>query len=101
MPVASDPRPAVVQDHGGRPFRLDVVPGPLGPTGLTAIDARWRAENDLSVGQIVLLDNPLLREPLSLGQMKPRPIGHWGTTPGLNFLSARFRRALRLQLIRG
>lgn len=99
MPVASDPKPAVIQDHGGKPFLPGFVPGPLGPTGLAAIDAYQRVENDLSVGQIYLLDNPLLREPLSLGPVKPHLLGHRGSTPGLNSIYAHLRRALRLQII--
>ena len=59
------------------------------------IDAYWRAANYLSVGQIYLLDNPLLREPLALGHVKPRLLGHWGTTPGLNFVYAHLNRAIR------
>ena len=55
---------------------------------LFAIDAYWRAANYLSVGQIYLLDNPLLRRPLSAEDVKPRLLGHWGTTPGLNFIYA-------------
>jgi xylulose-5-phosphate/fructose-6-phosphate phosphoketolase len=97
MPVATDPKPAVVQDLGGKPKSLDFVPGPLGPTGLDAIDAYWRAANYLSVGQIYLLDNPLLREPLSLPNVKPRLLGHWGTTPGLNFIYAHLNRAIVLR----
>jgi xylulose-5-phosphate/fructose-6-phosphate phosphoketolase len=50
------------------------------------MDAYWRAANYLSVGQIYLLDNPLLRERLSLEHVKPRLLGHWGTTPGLNLI---------------
>lgn len=50
------------------------------------MNAYWRAVNYLSVGQIYLLDNPLLREPLTLEHVKPRLLGHWGTTPGLNFV---------------
>jgi xylulose-5-phosphate/fructose-6-phosphate phosphoketolase len=76
MPVASDPKPAVIQDHGGKPFFPGFVPVPLGPTGLAAIDAYQRAANYLSVGQIYLLDNPLLREPLSLRQVKPHLLSH-------------------------
>jgi phosphoketolase len=53
---------------------------------LEPLDAFWRAANYLSVGQIYLLDNPLLREPLRLEHVKPRLLGHWGTTPGLNLL---------------
>ena len=49
---------------------------------LRAIDAWWRAANYLSVGQIYLLDNPLLREPIKAAHIKPRLLGHWGTTPG-------------------
>ena len=57
---------------------------PLSDTELERIDAYWRAANYLSVGQIYLLDNPLLREPLRADHVKPRLLGHWGTTPGLN-----------------
>ncbi len=53
---------------------------------LEAIDAYWRAANYLSVGQIYLRDNPLLREPLRREHVKSRLLGHWGTTPGLNFI---------------
>ncbi len=62
---------------------------------LVAIDAYWRAANYLSVGQIYLLDNPLLREPLTLEHVKPRLLGHWGTTPGLNFVYAHLNRIIR------
>jgi xylulose-5-phosphate/fructose-6-phosphate phosphoketolase len=59
------------------------------------IDAYWRAANYLSVGQIYLLANPLLREPLTIEHVKPRLLGHWGTTPGLNFLYAHMNRAIK------
>jgi xylulose-5-phosphate/fructose-6-phosphate phosphoketolase len=62
---------------------------------LERLDAYWRAANYLSVGQIYLLDNPLLREPLRPEHVKPRLLGHWGTTPGLNFLYAHMNRAIR------
>ena len=62
---------------------------------LTQIDAWWRAANYLSVGQIYLLDNPLLREPLTRDHVKPRLLGHWGTTPGLNFIYAHLNRIIR------
>jgi xylulose-5-phosphate/fructose-6-phosphate phosphoketolase len=68
---------------------------PLGETELAQMDAYWRAANYLSVGQIYLLDNPLLRQPLSLEHIKPRLLGHWGTTPGLNFLYAHLNRVIR------
>jgi xylulose-5-phosphate/fructose-6-phosphate phosphoketolase len=61
---------------------------------LGLIDAYWRAANYLSVGQIYLLDNPLLREPLTLEHVKPRLLGHWGTTPGLNFIYAHLNRLI-------
>ena len=62
---------------------------------LELLDAYWRAANYLSVGQIYLLDNPLLREPLEPEHVKPRLLGHWGTTPGLNFIYAHMNRAIR------
>ena len=58
------------------------------------IDAYWRAANYLSVGQIYLYDNPLLKEPLSKEHIKPRLLGHWGTTPGLNFIYAHLNRVI-------
>ncbi|MGA8329270.1 MAG: phosphoketolase family protein [Mycobacterium sp.] len=60
-----------------------------------SIDAYWRAANYLSVGQIYLLDNPLLREPLTAEHVKPRLLGHWGTTPGLNLIYAHLNRVIR------
>ena len=62
---------------------------------LRLLDAYWRAANYLSVGQIYLLDNPLLREPLQAEHVKPRLLGHWGTTPGLNLVYAHLNRAIR------
>jgi xylulose-5-phosphate/fructose-6-phosphate phosphoketolase len=62
---------------------------------LAGIDAYWRAANYLAVGQIYLLDNPLLREPLQAEQVKPRLLGHWGTTPGLNLLYVHLNRIIR------
>ncbi|MEE6274256.1 phosphoketolase family protein [Georgenia wangjunii] len=67
----------------------------LSPETLRTIDAWWRAANYLSVGQIYLLDNPLLRTELAREHVKPRLLGHWGTTPGLNFLYAHMNRAIR------
>ncbi len=69
--------------------------GPLSPAELDLLDAYWRAANYLSVGQIYLLDNPLLREELAPEHVKPRLLGHWGTTPGLNFVYAHLNRAIR------
>jgi xylulose-5-phosphate/fructose-6-phosphate phosphoketolase len=69
--------------------------GPLGQEELHAVDAYWRAANYLSVGQIYLLDNPLLREPLRPEHVKPRLVGHFGTTPGLNLIYVHLNRAIR------
>jgi xylulose-5-phosphate/fructose-6-phosphate phosphoketolase len=68
--------------------------GPLTDDEVAALDAWWRAANYLSVGQIYLVGNPLLREPLRPEHVKPRLLGHWGTTPGLNFLHAHLNRAI-------
>jgi len=67
----------------------------LDATMLARMDAWWRAANYLSVGQIYLLDNPLLREPLRREHVKPRLLGHWGTTPGLNFIYVHLNRVIR------
>jgi len=69
--------------------------GPLDRESLRLLHAYWRAANYLSVGQIYLLDNPLLRQPLRLEHVKPRLLGHWGTTPGLNFIYAHLNRVIR------
>src|SRR5947209_1121342 len=68
---------------------------PLSESELELIDAYWRAANYLSVGQIYLLDNPLLREPLRAEHVKPRLLGHWGTTPGLNLIYVHLNRLIR------
>src|SRR3989449_3559969 len=69
--------------------------GPMTSEELRRIDAWWRAANYLAVGQIYLLDNPLLREPLRPEHVKPRLLGHWGTTPGLNLIYAHMNRVIR------
>ena len=68
---------------------------PLPAAEIDLLDAWWRAANYLSVGQIYLLDNPLLREPLTVRHLKPRLLGHWGTTPGLNFIYTHLNRVIR------
>ena len=73
----------------------EVPSGPLPAEELRKIDAYWRAANYLSVGQIYLFDNPLLSEPLRLEHIKPRLLGHWGTTPGLNFVYAHCNRIIK------
>src|SRR6201988_3845038 len=70
---------------------------PLTAEELRRIDAYWRAANYLSVGQIYLLDNPLLQEPLKLEHIKPRLLGHWGTTPGLNFIYVHLNRLIQAE----
>lgn len=62
---------------------------------LKLMDAYWRAANYLSVGQIYLLDNPLLKKPLTIEDVKPRLLGHWGTTPGLNFIYVHLNRVIK------
>jgi xylulose-5-phosphate/fructose-6-phosphate phosphoketolase len=81
---------------------MDLTTAPEESTGpalddaeLEVLDAWWRAANYLSVGQIYLFDNPLLAEPLRLEHVKPRLLGHWGTTPGLNFIYAHLNRVIR------
>ena len=74
----------------------EIAPAPPVPASLLAkMDAYWRAANYLSVGQIYLLDNPLLREPLQPRDIKPRLLGHWGTTPGQNFVYVHLNRIIR------
>ena len=68
---------------------------PLSPELLRKMDAYWRAANYLSVGQIYLYDNPLLKKPLTLEHVKPRLLGHWGTTPGLNFIYVHLNRIIK------
>src|SRR3989475_2380062 len=73
---------------------------PLSPELLKKMDAYWRAANYLSVGQIYLFANPLLRKPLKREHIKPRLLGHWGTTPGLNFIYVHLNRAIRERDVR-
>src|SRR5256884_1755808 len=68
---------------------------PLDKEGLRLINAFWRAANYISVGQIYLLDNPLLKRPLSFEDIKPRLLGHWGTTPGLNLIYSHANRVIK------
>lgn len=76
-----------------------VAQAPLSEEELDRLDAWWRAANYLSVGQIYLLDNPLLKEPLSLEHIKPRLLGHWGTTPGLNLIYAHLNRVIKARAL--
>lgn len=69
--------------------------GPLSTEELRKMNAYWRAANYLSVGQIYLMDNPFLKEPLRIEHIKPRLLGHWGTTPGLNFIYVHLNRVIK------
>lgn len=105
MPAAQNGTATIVRSPSANGARFDEHPDDPGrriadddylvPEDLTALDAWWRAANYLSVGQIYLMDNPLLREPLRPEHIKPRLLGHWGTTPGLNFVHAHLNRAIR------
>src|SRR5260221_14644191 len=77
------------------PGKVSIATRPLSPEELRKIHAYWRAANYLSVGQIYLFANPLLREPLKLAHIKPRLLGHWGTTPGLNFIYLHLNRLIK------
>src|SRR5580693_2424711 len=72
-----------------------VLTGPLSPELLDRMDAYWRAANYLSVGQLYLYDNPLLKKPLELSHVKPLVVGHWGTTPGQNFIYVHLNRVIK------
>jgi len=85
MASAASPGPTVPSDSNQ----------PLSSEELRKMHAYWRAANYLSVGQIYLLKNPLLREPLKIEDIKPRLLGHWGTTPGLNFVYLHFNRLIK------
>src|SRR5438309_11326151 len=74
---------------------MATLKGPLTADELGSLHSYWRAANYLSVGQIYLFDNPLLREPLKLEHVKPRLLGHWGTTPGLNFIYVHLNRIIK------
>ena len=75
--------------------KISVADKPLSRDLLRKMNAYWRAANYLSVGQIYLYDNPLLKEPLKLEHVKPRLLGHWGTTPGLNFIYVHLNRIIK------
>jgi len=94
--MTNSPRPAhTTPATSGIAFRHQVPAAALGDDELARLDAWWRTANYLSVGQIYLLDNPLLRRPLRREDVKPRLLGHWGTTPGLNFIYAHLNRVIQ------
>src|SRR5215510_14896690 len=75
--------------------KVSVDSRPLSPEELRKMNAYWHAANYLSVGQIYLYANPLLRVPLKIEHVKPRLLGHWGTTPGLNFIYVHLNRIIK------
>src|SRR5438067_6599984 len=79
---------------------VEAASAPLTDDELRLVDAWWRAANYLAVGQIYLMDNPLLREPLAPEHIKPRLLGHWGTTPGLTFLWVHLNRVITRDALR-
>ena len=83
-----------------QPYTLGEAAGPLDPEALRLLDAWWRAANYLAVGQIYLMANPLLREPLQAEHVKPRLLGHFGTVPGLNLVHAHANRLIRERALR-
>jgi xylulose-5-phosphate/fructose-6-phosphate phosphoketolase len=87
--------PATTKDPKVTAARKAKASGALSAEELQKLDAYWRASNYLSVGQIYLLDNPLLKKPLQREHIKPRLLGHWGTTPGLNFLYVHLNRVIK------
>src|SRR6202165_1002945 len=96
--MAEEDKRMTTSDQGGHAAAESVAESgrpPLNADELRQIDAYWRAANYLSVGQIYLLDNPLLAEPLKLEHIKPRLLGHWGTTPGLNLIYAHVNRVIK------
>ncbi len=87
--------PAMTAVRALTPGKPEVPSNPLSPEELRRMHCYWRAANYLSVGEIYLRDNPLLREPLRLEHVKPRLLGHWGTTPGLNFIYVHLNRLIK------
>jgi xylulose-5-phosphate/fructose-6-phosphate phosphoketolase len=92
-----DPRLSTSVPRDGAPAqRTDEIPaGPLAADVLDRMQRYWNAANYLTAGQIYLCENPLLREPLAAGHIKPRLLGHWGTSPGLNFIYVHLNRLIR------
>jgi hypothetical protein len=81
--------------NGKTETRALVPKGPLSPELLDKMDRYWRAANYLCIGQIYLFENPLLREPLKAEQIKPRLLGHWGTSPGQNLIYIHLNRLIK------
>ena len=84
-----------VAANGRRPTKTPQPDGPLTPEMLDKMNSYWRAANYLCIGQIYLFENPLLREPLKAEQIKPRLLGHWGTSPGQNLIYIHLNRLIK------
>src|SRR5271156_3688387 len=84
-----------VAANGNREVNAPVPHGPLTPEMLDKMNRYWRATNYLCIGQIYLFENPLLREPLKAEQIKPRLLGHWGTSPGQNLIYIHLNRLIK------
>ena len=84
-----------VAANGQRQTKVPKSEGPLTPNMLDKINRYWRAANYLCIGQIYLFENPLLREPLKAEQIKPRLLGHWGTSPGQNLIYIHLNRLIK------
>ena len=84
----------MTSEGNGQKLAVTAEPGPLTSAEAQTLDAYWRAANYLSAGQIYLMANPLLAEPLRAEHIKPRLLGHWGTSPGLNFIWAHLSRLI-------
>ena len=93
--AADEPSTTTGETRAPVAYTLSDATGPLDASALRELDAFWRAANYLSIGQIYLMANPLLREPLLPEHVKPRLLGHWGTTPGLNFVYTHANRVIR------
>ena len=101
--TTTDTAPIIVRGYSNseQGIREEIMANALSDKERSLMDAYWRAANYLSVGQIYLYDNPLLKKPLTKEHIKPRLLGHWGTTPGLNFIYAHLNRTEAGRLQRG
>jgi xylulose-5-phosphate/fructose-6-phosphate phosphoketolase len=93
--IVKEVREGFEDEIATKTIKVDAKDKPLSQELLQKMHAYWRAANYLSVGQIYLYDNPLLREPLKLSHVKPTLLGHWGTTPGQNFIYVHLNRVIK------
>ncbi len=95
MSTVTKEKTRITKEIGTEAQTMSKTGKPLSPDLLRKMNAYWRAANYLSVGQIYLYDNPLLKEPLKLSHVKPLVVGHWGTTPGQNFIYVHLNRVIK------